>query len=160
MMFPDLLHIMVQIGKDWNSRVCSQETPGLLDPAIPRFTRISISAFLSSTPLRSCREVLLWTTHHKIIIIQFFSCLRAHKLWRQYPNSLDMGVFVQMLPSCFSHLCKSDYTFLEVGGSRWSNGVTEHQIVKSRSRIGYFEESNWACLHLSIWNFFSTLTEI
>lgn len=69
--FPNRFHILVYVGKDWNSMVCSQETPVPLGPAIPRFTRIGISAFLLPVPLKSCGAALLWTMYQKIPLIVF-----------------------------------------------------------------------------------------
>lgn len=72
--FPKLFHFFLHIGKDWNTMVCGQETPGLLDPATLKVTRINISEFLYSMPLNSCEEVLFSIIYHKNSVIQLFSC--------------------------------------------------------------------------------------
>lgn len=71
--FSNLFHMLVHVGKGWNSMVCSQETPGLLGPATPSVTRISRPAFLQSMPLKNRGEALFSIIHRQTTLIQLFS---------------------------------------------------------------------------------------
>lgn len=139
--FPNRFHILVYIGKDWNSMVCSQETPVPLGPAIPRFTRIGISC-ISVT--RATKK--LWGSSALDNVSEnppncFHVWEWEDKLCGWPLTYLDIREFVQIPPQCFSHHCDTDYSF-------------PGKTAKSRNITGYSEESDWAWPHLGTGKFF------